>query len=388
MPAPRDGQQYDTDAQDADSSVIPTWLSEWPGLTLGAAGFVALLLIAFFGHVHGAVYGWVLLAVAICVIAALWGWGYFRRRVAAKARRDRRLCERLEMATVDQMDGAQFERYCVDLLPHCGYSGARRVGHLKGQQAVDITAEMPDGTLLAVECKRRKVPVQPKVVNELLGAVTAGRYQGWTGMVISSAPATSGAKALAAQVGIIMVDRPVLENWMGHVRTQFEPGNQPYGVRLANKLTAAVLCCAAIVLTVTFLVAGSPRSAIAAPTRHPGLPTSAVSASRPTAPDPASIAQAYFAAISHHDWPQMWQLGGKNLGTGPYASYPGMVSAFRLIQRDVLTVLHRSGPSVTGRYVAYETTGVVQTYDFSLTIRAGTITSGHQTLLATSHPRG
>jgi hypothetical protein len=44
------------------------------------------------------------------------------------------------MAAVDRMSGGQFEKYCEDLLPHCGYPGARRVGHLKGQQAVDVTA--------------------------------------------------------------------------------------------------------------------------------------------------------------------------------------------------------------------------------------------------------
>ena len=76
----------------------------------------------------------------------------------------------------------------------------------------------------------------------------------------------------------------------------------------------------------------------------------------------------------------------KNLGSGPYASYTGMISAYRLSQRDVLTAVHASGESVTGRFLAYETTGTVQAYDFSLTIRAGAITAGHQTLLATSYP--
>ena len=387
-PAPRQDQQHDTDTQGAAAPVIPVWLSDWPGLILGAAGLVALLWIVSFGQVHGAVYGWVLLAVAVCVTAALWGWGYSRRRGAAQARRDRKLCGQLEMDTVDQMDGARFEKYCVELLPHCGYLGARRVGHLKGQQAVDVTARTPDGTLLAIECKRRKVPVQPKVVNELLGAITAGRYQGWAGMVISSAPATSGAKALAAQAGIIMVDRPVLQDWMGQVGTRLGPGSQARGTRPVTRLAVALLGCAAIVLAVTFQVARSPRSAAAVPAHHRPVPTPAVPARHPAAPTPASVVREYFAAISRHDWPQVWQLGGKNLGTGPYASYTGMVSAYRLCQRDALTALHASGPSVTGRFLAYETTGAVQTYDFSLTVRAGTITAGHQTLLTASEPQG
>jgi len=54
----------------------------------------------------------------------------------------------------------------------------------------------------------------------------------------------------------------------------------------------------------------------------------------------------------------MLPLGGKNLGSGPYASYAGMISAYRLSQRDVLTAVHASGESVTGRFLAYETTGM------------------------------
>jgi hypothetical protein len=52
-----------------------------------------------------------------------------------------------------------------------------------------------------------------------------------------------------------------------------------------------------------------------------------------------------------------------------------------------VTVLYASGPSVTGQFLAYETTVAVQTYDFSLTVRTGTIIAGHQTLLTTSEPR-
>ena len=61
--------------------MIPVWLSDWGALILGPAALVALLAIVGFGQAHGAVYGWVLLAVAVCVTAALWGWGYSRRGV-------------------------------------------------------------------------------------------------------------------------------------------------------------------------------------------------------------------------------------------------------------------------------------------------------------------
>jgi len=372
-PASRENQQHGTDAEDAVVPVIPVWLSDWGALILGPAALVALLAIVGFGQAHGAVYGWVLLAVAACVTAALWGWGYSRRRQAAQARRDRSLYGRLEMAAVDRMGGREFEQYCVDLLPRCGYPGARPVGDIKDKRDVDIIASTPDGALLAIECKRQKIPVYPKVVNALLGAITAGPYQGRMGMVISSARATRGAKAAAERAGIMMVDRPVLQNWIGQLKTQLGPGSQARGMRPVAKVAVAVLGCAAVVLAVTFQVAGSPRSAAAVRVRPAAVPA------------PGSVVREYFAAISRHDWPQVWQLGGKNLGSGPYASYTGMISAYRLSQRDVLTAVHASGESVTGRFLAYETTGTIQAYDFSLTIRAGTITAGHQTLLATSY---
>jgi len=382
--APHEDQQHEIDAPDASTPVIPEWLSEWPGVILGVVAFVALIWIAYFGHRHGAVYGWVLLTVAVTVAAALWSWGYSRRRRADQVCRDLALCGRLEMAIVDRMDGAQFEKYCVDFLPHCGYADVVRVGHVKGRQAVDLTARMLDGRSVAVECKRLKDPVQPKVVNALLGAITVGCYQGYTGMVISSAPATSGARALAAKAGIIMIDRPVLQDLMGQAKTKLESGEEARGMHPVTALAASILGCAAIVLGVTFQVAGSPRSAAAVPFHYPVAITPAASVHSPAVPAPTSVVQQYFAAISRHDWLQVWQLGGKNLGPGRYTSYAGMVSGFRLCQRDVLTVLHASGPSVTGRFLAYEITGAVQTNNFSLTVEGGTITAGSQALLSTS----
>jgi hypothetical protein len=89
----------------------------------------------------------------------------------------------------------------------------------------------------------------------------------------------------------------------------------------------------------------------------------------------------FYEAISQHDWARVWQLGGKNLGHGPYASYSGMVTGYLRTERDVLQALTVSGDSVSGWFVAYQTSGV-QAYSFRYIVRDGTIVGGHQVPIA------
>jgi hypothetical protein len=93
------------------------------------------------------------------------------------------------------------------------------------------------------------------------------------------------------------------------------------------------------------------------------------------------VVKAYLAAINAHDWRKVWQLGGKNLGT----TYTSMVTGFRYTSHDKLISLTTAGDSVSALIRAYETTGAVQTYTLSYTVRDGVITSG-QSLLTTKNP--
>ena len=87
------------------------------------------------------------------------------------------------------------------------------------------------------------------------------------------------------------------------------------------------------------------------------------------------MARQYFSAISDHDWPEVWQLGGKNVGRGPYATYKGMVSGYSATIRDVPATIAVAGDTVSGRFLAYETSNRVQTYTFTYVIRDGAIVS-------------
>ena len=103
---------------------------------------------------------------------------------------------------------------------------------------------------------------------------------------------------------------------------------------------------------------------------------------RPAAVSPRAVVSAYITAINKRDWPRVWQLGGKNLGQG----YAAMIAGYRRTRRDVITRISARGPLVSARILAYETTGTVQRYALSYTVRAGMIIAGRQTLLGTSGP--
>jgi hypothetical protein len=91
---------------------------------------------------------------------------------------------------------------------------------------------------------------------------------------------------------------------------------------------------------------------------------------------PVQVIRDYYEAISRHDWPLVWRLGGQNVGTGASATYDGMISSYKDTIRDTITEVHAAGNVVTGRFQAYETEGVVHTYQFKFIVRNGAIVSG------------
>lgn len=116
------------------------------------------------------------------------------------------------------------------------------------------------------------------------------------------------------------------------------------------------------------------------------------SKARPNAnatPEQVSVVEAYFTAISDHNWPRVWQLEGKNLGTGTYAD---MVSGYRCTNRDVLSgnpVVSSEG--VSGSFLAYDANGTaraVQRYAFRYVVRGGAIVSADVSLVSGSPPPG
>ena len=65
-----------------------------------------------------------------------------------------------------------------------------------------------------------------------------------------------------------------------------------------------------------------------------------------------------------------------------------MVAGFSETSHDKIMSIVSHGDTVNARIRAVETTGAVQILAFSYTVRAGIITHGQQTLLATQNPAG
>ncbi|HEY8610690.1 MAG TPA: restriction endonuclease [Roseomonas sp.] len=94
----------------------------------------------------------------------------------------------------------QFEQHCADTLAARGWSVS--VGRGSGDQGVDVLARK-GGRTVVLQCKLYGRPVGNKAVQEAL----AGRgYAGADGAaVVSNAPFTAAAHALAARVGVLLL---------------------------------------------------------------------------------------------------------------------------------------------------------------------------------------
>lgn len=362
--------------------VIPRWVAEWGGIFLALGALIAIALIWHIGLVYGGNKGWALMAALVAVIIGPWWLGYARRRDASAARLERVLYEMSQFEKLDVMTGSEFEEYCAGLLRALGYRDVVITGSTKEDHGADLTAIALDGTPVAVQCKRQKASVGPEVIRGLEGTITSGRHRGRKGILMTNALATAGARARAEGSGIMVVDRVVLPQWISQARTKIEQCRLR-GMRPAAKVIAAVLGIAAIVVTIVAYQVVTSVPSTASARRAPSA-TPARSA-LPNAATPGSVVRAFFEAISKHDWQEVWQLGGENLGYGPYISYSGMISGYHLTARDVVTRLSVRGDSVTGRILAYETTGAIQTYSFTYVVHGRVIASGHQVLLGTNY---
>ncbi|HEY2520898.1 MAG TPA: hypothetical protein VGJ19_12345 [Streptosporangiaceae bacterium] len=90
--------------------------------------------------------------------------------------------------------------------------------------------------------------------------------------------------------------------------------------------------------------------------------------------DPASVVDAYFAAINAHDYRQAWALGGSNSGV---SSYDQFVTGFATTSHDAVTVLATAGDVATAQLVAEQDDGSTKTFAGTYTVTGGVITGFH-----------
>jgi hypothetical protein len=314
------------------------------------------------------------------------------------------------MAAVDLLSGARFEDYVVMILTAIGYGNAHTTGNDHLRKGVDIVAEVPGGgATVGVECKRQKDKVDSEVVTKLVGAVNMNPYKGHVPILITNSSLTTIARAKAHNDNVTVYERDGLWELIAKARPAMEERgasavdfladgicvpsmpkpSPPRHVTVATRRTCmAVLSFAGVMALVLFVQVAVPRHASSASARVDARPSAQDSPQAGKVPAPARAASSvpapdqvikdFYAAISRHDWRQVWLLGGKNLGRGPYASYAGMVAGYRGTVRDALRQVDVSGDTVTGSFIAYQSSGATRLYRFDYVVRKGVIVSGYQ----------
>jgi serine/threonine-protein kinase len=85
---------------------------------------------------------------------------------------------------------------------------------------------------------------------------------------------------------------------------------------------------------------------------------------------PAAVVQAYYAAITAHEYRRAWRLGGDHTKT----TWRQFVAGFRGTERDTVTVLKVSGHVVAARLTALQTDGTTKRFVGSYLVQDGAIT--------------
>jgi len=405
--------------------LLPGWIIAGGWIPLAVIGVILIVVCVNAGTAYGAPDGWSLF-LAPALPPAAWLWSSFTWRTEELELRKRlELRSRIKITEIDHLRWQDFEKQCIILLKLLGYRNVERTENLPKLKAVDIRAAAPDkDKKMIFECKHRRVrPIDVGVVNELIGRVASGPYKGLPVTLMTNARVTDGALEKAAEHGIKVIGREQLAELMA--RASGEPGDPAAGrqapaphdqdaaaqapagargvitawfsaLRPETKFAAAVTgasILAVLIILLQMAVTG-PRAA-AVPPAAPGPHSAAANGSRAAHPPakpatagneetPEAVARKFFTAVSDHDWPEVWQLSGKNTGHGPYATYSGMVSGYRDTIRDVPVTMTVTGDTVSGRFLAYETGNRVQTYTFAYIIRNGAIVSASQQVVATT----
>ena len=135
-----------------------------------------------------------LLVPPLLLVGWLW-WGW--RRVAA--------LRALTLTGIDRLDGTAFELLVAQLLRRDGYA-VRHTG-----KTGDMGADLLAGDY-AIQCKRYAKPVGSSAIQEAHTAATA--YGKRYGVVVTTSGFTRAAKKLARLVGVQLVNRASLADWL------------------------------------------------------------------------------------------------------------------------------------------------------------------------------
>ncbi len=123
-------------------------------------------------------------------------------------RRKRKL--NAQLAKIDAMNGLEFEAYIADLLRSLGYKNVH-ITKASGDFGVDIVADFCDERF-AFQCKCYSSNLGVKCVQEVSAGMAM--YDADFGAVVTNASFTRSAKELADALGIQLIDRDELKEYI------------------------------------------------------------------------------------------------------------------------------------------------------------------------------
>ena len=133
----------------------------------------------------------IIIVIGIAVLALLAAWIWYMRRHSSD-----------DDEMFDDMDGAEFEQYCAELLEAKGFENVEMTppSHDYG---IDIIADR-DGISYAIQCKCYSDPIGIKAIQEAY----AGKdyYNAMIGAVMTNQSFTKTAKEFADKLNIILWD--------------------------------------------------------------------------------------------------------------------------------------------------------------------------------------
>ena len=178
------------------------WQYRVGAIVLGVCGSLALAGLAWAtlaALVENIGWGWILSLGTIAVIIIL--------AKTVKLKPDQRNLARVDLRTMDSLDGYEFERIVADLLRSTGYSNVQRTTG-GGDFGADILATK-GGIRYAIQCKRYSGNVGVKALQEAIGA--RDYYRCDKAMVITNSYFTKSAIKFAKGTNCVIFDRDVLK---------------------------------------------------------------------------------------------------------------------------------------------------------------------------------
>lgn len=121
---------------------------------------------------------------------------------------------RTTLRRIDKMDGSDFEQYTAELLERSGFENVE-VTPATRDQGVDVKAELRQETY-GFQCKRYDHPVDNSAVQEIFTGCAF--YHLENPVVITNTKFTASALELADGVGVELIDREVLTQWLEKVK--------------------------------------------------------------------------------------------------------------------------------------------------------------------------